>query len=35
VGQPTGRPPLRPVDLDALAGEFDYASLPIGTPAPL
>lgn len=35
IGQPTGRPPLRPVDLDALAGEFDYASLPIGTPAPL
>jgi len=35
VGQPTGRPPLRPVELDTLAGAFDYASLPIATPAPL
>lgn len=35
LGQPTGRPPLRPVDLDSLAGGFDYGSLPIGVPAPL
>jgi thioredoxin reductase/bacterioferritin-associated ferredoxin len=35
IGQPTGRPPLRPVDLDTLAGAFDYASLPMATPAPL
>ncbi|MFO1325162.1 MAG: FAD-dependent oxidoreductase [Burkholderiales bacterium] len=35
VGQGTGRPPLRPVDLDALAGDFDYDALPMATPAPL
>ena len=35
VGQATGRPPLHPVDLDALAGEFDYDALPMATPAPL
>ncbi|MEO8753531.1 MAG: (2Fe-2S)-binding protein, partial [Casimicrobiaceae bacterium] len=35
VGQATGRPPLRPLDIGALAGEFDYASLPIAAPAPL
>jgi bacterioferritin-associated ferredoxin len=35
VGQATGRPPLRPVDLDALAGEFDYDALPMAAPAPL
>jgi thioredoxin reductase len=35
VGQPTGRPPLRPVALDALAGEFDYDALPIAAPSPL
>jgi bacterioferritin-associated ferredoxin len=35
VGQVTGRPPLRPVDLDALAGAFDYEALPIASPAPL
>ena len=35
IGQPTGRPPLRPVDLDTLAGVFDYASLPMATPSPL
>ena len=35
VGQATGRPPLRPVDLDALAGEFDYDALPMPAPAPL
>jgi NADPH-dependent 2,4-dienoyl-CoA reductase/sulfur reductase-like enzyme len=35
IGQATGRPPLRPVDLDALAGGFDYDALPMATPAPL
>lgn len=35
VGQVTGRPPLRPVDLDALAGAFDYEALPMPAPAPL
>ncbi|MCC6193245.1 MAG: FAD-dependent oxidoreductase [Burkholderiales bacterium] len=35
VGQATGRPPLRPVDLDALAGAFDYEALPIAAPSPL
>jgi bacterioferritin-associated ferredoxin len=35
VGQATGRPPLRPVELDALAGAFDYDTLPIPAPAPL
>jgi bacterioferritin-associated ferredoxin len=35
VGQATGRPPLRPVDLDTLAGDFDYAALPIAAPSPL
>ena len=35
VGQATGRPPLRPVELDALAGAFDYDALPIAAPAPL
>lgn len=32
---PTARPPLRPVPLSALAGDFDYADLPIPKPAPL
>ena len=35
IGQPTGRPPLRPVDLDLLAGDFDYDALPIAAPSPL
>lgn len=35
VGQATGRPPLRPVDLDALAGDFDYDELAIPAPSPL
>ena len=35
IGQPTGRPPLRPVSLDTLAGDFDYDSLPIAAPSPL
>lgn len=32
---PTARPPLRPVSVAALAGEFDYADLPIPKLAPL
>ena len=35
IGQATGRPPLRPVDLDTLAGQFDYEALPIASPSPL
>ncbi|MCQ4159508.1 NAD(P)/FAD-dependent oxidoreductase [Roseomonas sp. GC11] len=31
----TGRPPLRPVPLADLLGEFDYADIPIPAPAPL
>jgi thioredoxin reductase/bacterioferritin-associated ferredoxin len=35
IGQATARPPLRPVPLQALAGSFDYDSLPMPEPAPL
>ncbi|WP_431285121.1 FAD-dependent oxidoreductase [Humitalea sp. 24SJ18S-53] len=35
IGPGTGRPPLRPVPIDLLAGDFDYDSLPIPAPAPL
>lgn len=35
VGMATGRPPLRPVALDQLAGDFDYDALPIPQPSPL
>ncbi len=35
IGQATGRPPLRPVELDALVGKFDYDALPMAQPAPL
>lgn len=35
IAQPTARPPLRPVPLQALAGSFDYDSLPMPEPAPL
>lgn len=35
VPPPVSRPPLCPVPLNALAGEFDYAELPIPKPAPL
>lgn len=31
----TARPPLRPVPVDAIAGDFDYDDLPIPKPAPL
>jgi NAD(P)H-nitrite reductase large subunit len=35
IGMATGRPPLRPVPLDAIAGDFDYDALPMPAPAPL
>ncbi|WP_156323436.1 NAD(P)/FAD-dependent oxidoreductase [Bosea sp. AAP35] len=35
VGYWTGRPPLRPVPLADLLGQFDYADIPVPTPAPL
>lgn len=35
VAPPTPRPPLRPVPVATMAGEFDYADLPIPKPAPL
>ena len=35
IGQATARPPLRPVPLSMIAGEFDYDDLPIPAPAPL
>ena len=35
AGQWTGRTPLRPVPLSALAGEFSYDDIPVPEPAPL
>lgn len=35
IGMATARPPLRPVELDAIAGGFDYDALPMPAPAPL
>ncbi len=35
IGQWTGRPPLRPVPLGALLGDFAYDDIPIPEPAPL
>lgn len=35
IGQPNARPPLRPVPMAAIAGDFDYDDLPIPAPAPL
>jgi bacterioferritin-associated ferredoxin len=35
VGQFTGRTPFRPLPLDLLAGEVDYAALTLPPPAPL
>ena len=35
IGQPSARPPLRPVPLAAIAGAFAYDDLPIPAPAPL
>ncbi len=35
TGQWTGRPPLRPVPLGELIGDFSYDDIPIPEPAPL
>jgi thioredoxin reductase/bacterioferritin-associated ferredoxin len=35
AGYWTGRPPLRPVGIEALIGRFNYEDIPIPTPAPL
>ncbi|MDD7972166.1 FAD-dependent oxidoreductase [Roseinatronobacter alkalisoli] len=35
VPPPTPRPPLRPVPVSVLAGDFEYSDLPIPKPAPL
>ncbi|MBU8539672.1 FAD/NAD(P)-dependent oxidoreductase [Falsiroseomonas tokyonensis] len=35
AGFATGRLPLRPVPMDALLGEFDYADIPVPKPAPI
>ncbi len=35
IGQTTARPPLRPVSLAAVTGEFDYADIPLPEPAPV
>lgn len=35
IGQWTGRPPLRPVSLGELIGDFSYDDIPIPPPAPL
>jgi NADPH-dependent 2,4-dienoyl-CoA reductase/sulfur reductase-like enzyme len=35
AGFATGRLPLRPVPMEALLGEFDYADIPVPKPAPI
>ncbi|WP_439596077.1 NAD(P)/FAD-dependent oxidoreductase [Falsiroseomonas sp.] len=35
AGFATGRLPLRPVPMDALLGDFDYADIPVPKPAPI
>lgn len=35
IHEATARPPLRPLPLDQLVGDFNYADLPIPAPAPL
>jgi len=35
AGFATGRLPLRPVPMDALLGEFDYADIPVPAAAPI
>jgi len=35
AGFATGRVPLRPVAMDALLGDFDYADIPVPKPAPI
>jgi hypothetical protein len=34
IGQATARPPLRPMPLGRLAGNFNYLDLPMPEPAP-
>jgi bacterioferritin-associated ferredoxin len=35
VGFATGRIPLRPVPMDAILGDFDYADIPVPAAAPI
>jgi bacterioferritin-associated ferredoxin len=35
VGFATGRIPLRPVPMEAILGDFDYADIPVPAPAPI
>ena len=35
LGFATGRIPLRPVPMDAILGDFDYADIPVPAPAPI
>ena len=35
IGHWTARPPLRPIAIEALTGDFDYADIPVSEPAPL
>jgi bacterioferritin-associated ferredoxin len=35
AGFATGRMPLRPVPMDAMLGDFDYADIPVPAPAPI
>jgi bacterioferritin-associated ferredoxin len=35
VGFATGRIPLRPVAMEAILGDFDYADIPVPAPAPI
>ncbi len=35
VGFATGRVPLRPVPMEAILGDFDYADIPVPAPAPI
>ena len=35
IAPPTARPPLRPISVNTLAGDFDYSDLPILKPSPL
>jgi thioredoxin reductase/bacterioferritin-associated ferredoxin len=35
IGYWTARPPLRPISIEALTGNFEYADIPVSEPAPL
>jgi thioredoxin reductase len=35
IGYWTSRPPIRPISIEALTGDFDYADIPVSEPAPL